>query len=61
MTVLGGPMEGMPVVSAQMSNSAWVRSAIKPEYIEARMKSCLGYVIMLYVCMLRVEVGHEAG
>ncbi|CAK9060850.1 unnamed protein product [Durusdinium trenchii] len=38
LSVLGGHMASLPKTSAQMANSAWVRSAIKPEYIEAIKK-----------------------
>ena len=34
--VLGAPLRKMPLGSAEMANSAWVKAGIRAEYIEAR-------------------------
>jgi hypothetical protein len=35
MKVLGAPIRKVPLGSAEMANSAWVKAGIKAEYIQA--------------------------
>ena len=38
MKVLGAPIRKVPLGSAEMANSAWVKAGIKAEYIEAQLE-----------------------